>query len=64
MTFKKINPNEEDLQKKLERIIDRKIKSCMKEKGLLNSSNVVMESPFTEEIMAYSSIGKLKTSSY
>lgn len=60
MTFKRINPEEEDWEKKLKKIMDRDIKSYMKEKDLLDSANIVMEPLFIEKIMAYPNIGKLK----
>lgn len=43
---------DEDWEKKLERITKRKIRSCIKEKGLMDSTDVVMELLFTEEIIA------------
>lgn len=40
--------------------MERKIKSCMKEKGLMDSTDIVMEPLFTDEIMAYPNSRKLK----
>lgn len=47
-------------KKKLERVIKKKIRSYIKEKGLLDSINVVMDPPFTEKIMVYLNTKKLK----
>lgn len=33
---KRVDPNDEDEEKKMEKIIERKIKKAMKEKGLLD----------------------------
>lgn len=40
--------------------MDRKIKSCVKERGLLDSTDMVMEPPFTDVIVAYPNNRKLK----
>lgn len=40
--------------------MERKIQSCIKERGLVDSSNVIMEPPFFKEIMTYPNSRKLK----
>lgn len=40
--------------------MEKKIRSCIKEKGLLDSTKVIMGPPFTEEIIAYLNTTKLK----
>lgn len=52
-TFKKINPVDIDWEKKLEKIIKKKIKSCIREKGPMDSIDVVIELIFTKKIMVY-----------
>lgn len=60
VTFKRIDPEDDDWENKLENIMDRKIRSSMRERGLLDSADMVMKSPSTKEIMAYPNIDKLK----
>lgn len=55
----RINLEEKDWEKKLERIMKKKIKSCMRERGLLDPTDVVIDFPLTKEVMAYLNSGKL-----
>lgn len=43
MTSKRINPEDEDWEKKMEKVMEKKISSCMREKGLLDSTDVIMD---------------------
>lgn len=52
MTSKRINLKDRNWERKLGKIIKKKIKSCMKEKGLLDSTDAAIDPPFTKEIMA------------
>lgn len=45
---------------KLEGIMERKIRSCIRKEGLANSFDIIMEPPLTKEIMVYPNNGKLK----
>lgn len=60
MTSKRIDLKDKDSEKKLKNIMKKKIKSCMREKGLLDSTDVIMDPLFTKEIMAYPNTGKFK----
>lgn len=59
ITFERINPKDEDWEKKLEKIM-KKIRSCMREKSLLDSIDVIIDISFTEEIIACPNTNKLK----
>lgn len=57
----RVDPNDENWEKRMEEIIGKKIrKVAMKEKGLLNPNDVVIEPPFTKEIIEYLILGTLK----
>lgn len=58
-----MNPNDEDWEKKMKEIIERKIKKSIKEKDLLAPNEVVIKPPFTKETLECPNPGKLKPSS-
>lgn len=43
MTFKRIDPKDKDWEKKLNKNIEKKIRNCIREKGLMDSTNVIIE---------------------
>lgn len=60
MTSERSNLEDKIWEKRLEKIIEKKIRSCMKKKGLMDSTNVVIDPPLTKKTMAYPNINKLK----
>lgn len=56
---KRVNPNDKDWEKMLEEIMEKKIKKSIKKKSLLNLNDVVIEFPFTKEILEHLNLGKL-----
>lgn len=57
---KRIDPDDKNWEKKLQQIIENKIKSCMRENGLLDPMVVIIDLPFTKKVMEYLNSGKLK----
>lgn len=45
---------------KLEKIVKKKMRSCMREKGLLDLTDAAIDPSFTREILVYPNIKKLK----
>lgn len=60
MTSKRIDLENEDWKKKLEKIMEKKTMSYLRERGILAFMNVVIDLPFTKEIMMYPNTSKLK----
>lgn len=42
--------------------MEKKIRNCMKKKGLLNPTDIVIDPPFIKEVMEYPNSGKCKSS--
>lgn len=57
---KRVNSNDEDWAKRMEKIMEKKIKKVMKEKRLQDPIDLMIKPPFTKKILEYMNSEKLK----